>query len=78
MFPKFVEHTNYGSVSLFSMLNLVNLIAMRISRPTLPPYPIGYERGVVAYFNKSVDKYINLTNRLLRRFYRGFSLEFKL
>lgn len=25
------------------------------------------------YFNKSVDKYINLTNRLLRRFYRGFS-----
>ena len=28
---------------------------------------------VPAYFNKSVDKYINLTNRLLRRFYRGFS-----
>ena len=27
----------------------------------------------VDYFNKSVDKYINLTNRLLRRFYRGFS-----
>ena len=27
----------------------------------------------LAYFNKSVDKYINLTNRLLRRFYRGFS-----
>ena len=25
------------------------------------------------YFNKSVDKYINLTNRLLRRFYSGFS-----
>ena len=25
------------------------------------------------YYNKSVDKYINLTNRLLRRFYRGFS-----
>ena len=50
MFPKFVEHTNYGSVSLFSMLNLVNLIAMRISRPNLPPYPYGYRRGVVAYF----------------------------
>lgn len=50
MFPKFVEHTNYGSVSLFSMLNLVNLIAMRISRPNLPPYPYGYGRGVVAYF----------------------------
>ncbi|WP_418411821.1 hypothetical protein, partial [Alistipes finegoldii] len=33
----------------------------------------GYGRGAVAYFNKSVDKYINLTNRLLRRFYRGFS-----
>ena len=32
------------------MLNLVNLIAMRISRPNLPPYPYGYERGVVAYF----------------------------
>lgn len=31
-------------------LSLVNLIAMRISRPNLPPYPIGYERGVVAYF----------------------------
>ena len=27
----------------------------------------------ILYFNKSVDKYINLTNRLLRRFYRGFS-----
>ena len=26
MFPKFVEHTNYGSVSLFSMLNLENVI----------------------------------------------------
>ena len=31
----------------------------------------GIDNGV--YFNKSVDKYINLTNRLLRRFYRGFS-----
>ena len=34
------------------------------------------EYGIVSvreYFNKSVDKYINLTNRLLRRFYRGFS-----
>lgn len=28
---------------------------------------------IISYFNKSVDKYINLTNRLLRRFYRGFS-----
>ena len=28
---------------------------------------------IFVYFNKSVDKYINLTNRLLRRFYRGFS-----
>ena len=33
----------------------------------------GYRRGAVAYLYKSVDKYINLTNRLLRRFYRGFS-----
>ena len=31
------------------------------------------ERTTDGYFNKSVDKYINLTNRLLRRFYRGFS-----
>ena len=30
-------------------------------------------RSLDFYFNKSVDKYINLTNRLLRRFYRGFS-----
>jgi len=27
----------------------------------------------VAYFNKSVDRHINLTNRLLRRFFRGLS-----
>ena len=32
-----------------------------------------FDGDVVSYFNKSVDKYINLTNRLLRRFYRGFS-----
>ena len=32
-----------------------------------------YIDRVNSYFNKSVDKYINLTNRLLRRFYRGFS-----
>lgn len=25
------------------------------------------------YFNKSVDRHINLTNRLLRRFFRGLS-----
>ena len=37
------------------------------------PYSAGIGVGAVAYFNKSVDKYINLTNRLLRRFYRGFS-----
>lgn len=34
-------------------------------------YPGNLPRPI--YFNKSVDKYINLTNRLLRRFYRGFS-----
>lgn len=33
----------------------------------------GVDNRVFYYFNKSVDKYINLTNRLLRRFYRGFS-----
>lgn len=33
----------------------------------------GYHYTPKEYFNKSVDKYINLTNRLLRRFYRGFS-----
>ena len=33
----------------------------------------GYRRGAVAYFNKSVDRHINLTNRLLRRFFRGLS-----
>ena len=32
-----------------------------------------YRPDFSIYFNKSVDKYINLTNRLLRRFYRGFS-----
>lgn len=34
-------------------------------------FPLSGDR--TKYFNKSVDKYINLTNRLLRRFYRGFS-----
>lgn len=38
-----------------------------ISSKGIPRKPKKY------YFNKSVDKYINLTNRLLRRFYRGFS-----
>ena len=28
---------------------------------------------VISYFNKSVDRHINLTNRLLRRFFRGLS-----
>ena len=66
---------NTGSVSLFSRWNLENSIGERISGYLLASYPyfVGYRRGAVAYFNKSVDKYINLTNRLLRRFYRGFS-----
>ena len=31
------------------------------------------ERTTDGYFNKSVDRHINLTNRLLRRFFRGLS-----
>ena len=70
----FVGHTtNTESVSLFSDTNLEN--SKRENRPTSSRVISirGYRRGAVAYFNKSVDKYINLTNRLLRRFYRGFS-----
>lgn len=63
---------NTGSVSLFSRWNLENSIGERISGYLLASYPyfVGYRRGAVAYFNKSVERNTNLTNRLLRGFRR--------
>ena len=46
----------------------LNLCGLTFTEP-----PVLGTSPVKTYFNKSVDKYINLTNRLLRRFYRGFS-----
>ena len=73
LFSTFVgDILNYGSVTLFSCDERRKF--HRENKWHCPPVVSSrYRRGVVAYFNKSVDKYINLTNRLLRRFYRGFS-----
>ena len=66
--------TNTESVSLF-LCNERRKFDRRGSKPTTCRVIsfIRDRRGAVAYFNKSVDRHINLTNRLLRRFCRGLS-----
>lgn len=50
------------------MLNLVNLIAMRISRPNLPPYPIGYEVGLLLILSQGLPEPNIINKRTTLRF----------
>ena len=67
-------YDKHGKCCLFS-LNERRKFDRRGSKPTTCRVIsfIRDRRGAVAYFNKSVDRHINLTNRLLRRFFRGLS-----
>lgn len=58
--------THFGFWAEYVTLAALELVARKTAEKV-------YHEHVTNYFNKSVDKYINLTNRLLRRFYRGFS-----